>query len=124
MSTKNNLPEDGFGREFIITREFDAPRELVFDAHSGENEDDPGQLVTTVTFDDQAGKMKLTLRALFRSATKPSKNTTPSRKPNPQSRRRTFAEDGFSRAAWPTWLLKHRFVTAILCRWTLVLFTE
>ena len=68
MSTKNNLPEDGFGREFIITREFDAPRELVFDAHSGENEDDPGQLVTTVTFDDQAGKMKLTLRALFRSA--------------------------------------------------------
>jgi uncharacterized protein YndB with AHSA1/START domain len=68
MSTKNNLPEDGFGREFIITREFDAPRELVFDAHSGENEDEPGQFVTTVTFDDQAGKMKLTLRALFRSA--------------------------------------------------------
>src|ERR1022692_793073 len=84
MSTKNNLPEDGFGREFIITREFDAPRELVFDAHSGKSADEPGQLVTTVTFDDQDGKMKLTLRALFRSATKPSKNTTPSRaKTNP-----------------------------------------
>jgi hypothetical protein len=41
MSTKNNLPEDGFGREFIITREFDAPRELVFDAHSGKSADDP-----------------------------------------------------------------------------------
>src|SRR5882672_8105387 len=32
MGTKNNSPEDGFGREFIITREFAASRELVFQA--------------------------------------------------------------------------------------------
>ena len=30
--TKNNVPEDYVGREFIISREFDAPRELVFEA--------------------------------------------------------------------------------------------
>ena len=32
MGTKNKAPEDYAGREFIITREFDAPRELVFEA--------------------------------------------------------------------------------------------
>jgi len=32
MSSKNNLATDGFGREFLITREFDAPRELVWRA--------------------------------------------------------------------------------------------
>lgn len=32
MSKKNEPPEDFMGREFVITREFDAPRELVFQA--------------------------------------------------------------------------------------------
>jgi uncharacterized protein YndB with AHSA1/START domain len=32
MSTKNKTTEDYTGREFVITREFDAPRELVFKA--------------------------------------------------------------------------------------------
>ncbi len=32
MSTKNKAVEDYLGREFVITREFDAPRELVFKA--------------------------------------------------------------------------------------------
>jgi uncharacterized protein YndB with AHSA1/START domain len=31
-TTKNNVPEDYAGREFIISRDFDAPRELVFEA--------------------------------------------------------------------------------------------
>jgi uncharacterized protein YndB with AHSA1/START domain len=32
MTTKNKAPIDYTGREFVITREFDAPRELVFKA--------------------------------------------------------------------------------------------
>ena len=32
MATKIKAPEDYLGRKFIITREFDAPRELVFKA--------------------------------------------------------------------------------------------
>jgi uncharacterized protein YndB with AHSA1/START domain len=32
MSTKNKATEDYLGQEFVITREFDAPRELVFKA--------------------------------------------------------------------------------------------
>ena len=32
MTAKNNGTDDGLGREFVITREFDAPRELVFAA--------------------------------------------------------------------------------------------
>ena len=32
MTTKNKATEDYTGREFVITREFDAPRELVFKA--------------------------------------------------------------------------------------------
>jgi len=32
MTTKNKIVEDYAGREFVITREFDAPRELVFKA--------------------------------------------------------------------------------------------
>jgi len=32
MATPTKAPEDYAGREFVITREFDAPRELVFQA--------------------------------------------------------------------------------------------
>ena len=32
MSQKTKATEDYIGREFVITREFDAPRELVFQA--------------------------------------------------------------------------------------------
>jgi uncharacterized protein YndB with AHSA1/START domain len=39
MTTKTKVAEDFSGREFVITREFDAPRELVFQAWT-----DPKQL--------------------------------------------------------------------------------
>jgi uncharacterized protein YndB with AHSA1/START domain len=51
----------------IVYREIVRPTRMVY-AHSGENQDEPGQFVTTATFDEQDGKTKLTMHALFRSA--------------------------------------------------------
>jgi uncharacterized protein YndB with AHSA1/START domain len=126
---KNNSPERTDDREIVITRVFDAPRELVFDAwtnpthltqwwgprgftttthemqvkvggvwrfimhgpdgtdypnkityrevvrperlvyaHVGESDDEPGSFVTTTTFEEQSGKTKVTMRAVFRTA--------------------------------------------------------
>ncbi|MDB6108503.1 MAG: hypothetical protein JWR69_253 [Pedosphaera sp.] len=51
----------------ITYREVLRHERLVY-AHTGEREDEPGQFVTTVTFEEQGGKTKLTMRATFRTA--------------------------------------------------------
>ena len=50
----------------IFYREIVRPERMVYD-HSGGSVEECGQFVTTVTFEAQAGKTKLTMRALFRS---------------------------------------------------------
>jgi uncharacterized protein YndB with AHSA1/START domain len=51
----------------IDFREIAEPERLVYD-HSGDSPDDPSRFLTTVTFEDQAGKTLLTMRALFETA--------------------------------------------------------
>jgi uncharacterized protein YndB with AHSA1/START domain len=73
-------------RSIVITRLFDAPRNLVFDAWTNANKivyleiakperlvydhgdpGEPGYFQTTVTFAEEAGKTRLTMRARFQS---------------------------------------------------------
>ena len=75
------------GRSIVVTRMFDAPRNLVFDAWTNANKityleiakperlvydhgdpGEPGYFQTTVTFAEEGEKTRLTMRALFQSA--------------------------------------------------------
>ena len=51
----------------IVYNEVVQPERLVYTHGSGE-QDDPGQFNTTVTFEDEGGKTRLTMRSLFASA--------------------------------------------------------
>ena len=51
----------------VVFREVEQPARLVY-FHSAEIESDPGSFETTVTFEEQDGKTKLTMRMLFTTA--------------------------------------------------------
>ncbi|MDB5309464.1 MAG: hypothetical protein JWO38_3666 [Gemmataceae bacterium] len=58
------------GRDYqnkIVFSEVVKPERLVY-AHGGDDEGEPVNFHVTVTFEDQAGKTKLTMRSLFPSA--------------------------------------------------------
>lgn len=50
----------------IIYKEVDKPKRLVYSHDSG-NENDPGQFIVTVTFEEQGKKTLLTMRSIFRT---------------------------------------------------------
>lgn len=50
----------------IVYREIVKPARLVY-AHGSENDNEPGQFITTVTFEEEGRKTKVTMRAVFKN---------------------------------------------------------